>query len=180
MDLKDLGNRICIIGSSSTGKSTLALALSQHLGVPLVHLDQWAHVPGTAWVPRGRDEWAEKHREFLDRQTEWVIEGNYSFLMPERFLKATGIIYLDFPMWGSLLRYFKRTRSARRVGDLEGAPSAFTWSHLHHMLLVAPKNRQKYLHLLGQSGLPVVHVRRFADLMALYRTWGLTLAERFQ
>ncbi|MFS0491278.1 hypothetical protein [Leadbetterella byssophila] len=44
--------RICIIGPSSSGKSTLAQALGEKFDLKVCFLDQMAHVPGTQWKRR--------------------------------------------------------------------------------------------------------------------------------
>lgn len=90
--LSTLGLRICIIGNSAAGKSTLAQHLGLRLGVAVCHLDQIAHIPHTNWQPRDRELLRLDHNHFLEQHDTWVMEGNYSFLMPERFSQATAII----------------------------------------------------------------------------------------
>ncbi|MFQ1682408.1 AAA family ATPase, partial [Pantoea dispersa] len=48
----NLGPRICIMGPSNSGKSTLAKAIASKTSFPLIHLDQLHHLPDTKWVPR--------------------------------------------------------------------------------------------------------------------------------
>ena len=43
--LQDLGQRICILGPSSSGKSTLAAAIGDACGLEVVHLDLLHHLP---------------------------------------------------------------------------------------------------------------------------------------
>lgn len=52
MRLEDLGQRICILGPSNSGKSTLASAIGRKCGLTVIHLDQLYHRPGTDWEPR--------------------------------------------------------------------------------------------------------------------------------
>jgi adenylate kinase family enzyme len=49
MTLDDLGPRICIVGPSNSGKSTLATAIGRARGLPVVHLDQLYHRADTDW-----------------------------------------------------------------------------------------------------------------------------------
>lgn len=100
--LEKLGKRICIIGGSSCEKSTLAKALGKKLNLTICHLDQLAHIPNTNWEPRDKKLLEKDHRKFLAENKEWVIEGNYSFLMNDRFALATSVIWLDFNVAGAL------------------------------------------------------------------------------
>lgn len=50
-----LGNRICIIGRSSCGKSTLADALGRKYHLPIVHLDKLYHLPHGAFISRPKE-----------------------------------------------------------------------------------------------------------------------------
>ncbi|MET3722789.1 hypothetical protein [Sphingomonas trueperi] len=51
MTLDDLGPRLCILGPSNSGKSTLAFAIAAARGLPPIHLDQLHHLPHTDWLP---------------------------------------------------------------------------------------------------------------------------------
>src|SRR5690242_15505778 len=107
MNLVDLGDRICILGPSNSGKSTLANAIARKRGLQAVHLDQLFHMPNTDWQQRPRDEFIALHDAAIAGE-RWVMEGNYSICMPQRFRRATGLILLDVSTPASLLRYFRR------------------------------------------------------------------------
>lgn len=173
--LNQLGNRICIIGNSSAGKSTLADTLAKRLNVKVLHLDQIAHIPNTNWTPRDRNLLAVDHQQFLDLYTDWIIEGNYSFLMPSRFKKATCIIWLDFSAMGSVYRYIKRslTHKDSRPGNLDGATSQFNMKMVKYILLEAPKKKYKYVELIENSDAIFIHIRSFKELMKWYKMWNI-------
>ena len=62
-------NRIVIIGSAGTGKSTLAKDLGQILGLPVYHLDAFLWNPG----------WIQTPAEKLDQTIkELVLNNNVS------------------------------------------------------------------------------------------------------
>ncbi|WP_198137576.1 hypothetical protein [Terriglobus sp. TAA 43] len=103
MPLSELGERICILGPSNSGKSTLADAIARKVDLQAVHLDQLHHLPHTNWVPRPASEFLALHDEAIAGE-RWVIDGNYSIHFPQRFLRATGIIVLDVSTLTSLFR----------------------------------------------------------------------------
>ena len=173
--LSTLGLRICIIGNSAAGKSTLAQHLGKRLHIAVCHLDQIAHIPNTNWEPRDRALLRIDHQAFLAQHEQWVIEGNYSYLMPERFQQATTIIWLDFSRWGSAYRFIKRSlqNNKNRAGNLEGARQQFNFKMLKHILFTVPKNKVKYQKLIEQSGVPCIRIRSFNALMQYYKTWTI-------
>lgn len=173
--LEKLGERICIIGLSSSGKSTLAQKLGERLQLNVLHLDQIAHLPNTNWVPREQTLMKKDHQKFLDENTKWVIEGNYSFLIPERFENATSIIWLDFSPIGALFRYIKRSilHRGKRPGNLEGATSQFSIKMIKYILFEAPKKHTKYQNYIRQSNARFIHLTSFKQLRYLMKLWKL-------
>lgn len=58
MRLDEFGPRICVMGTSNCGKSTLTSAIARARGQDAVYLDQLHHQPHSDWVPRPADEFA--------------------------------------------------------------------------------------------------------------------------
>ena len=56
LPIKSVGNRIMILGPSNAGKSTLALAISMKLDIPVMHIDQLQHLPNTDWKIRDEED----------------------------------------------------------------------------------------------------------------------------
>jgi adenylate kinase family enzyme len=173
--LNELGNRICIIGMSASGKSTLAAVLSKKLHRPVCYLDTIAHIPNTAWVPKNKTEFKKDHDMFLQQHAAWIIEGNYQFLMPQRFEYATSIIWLDYPALISAYRHMKRAliNPQPRFGNLPGATKQFQWRSIHHILFQAPKNRSVYAQHIQTSRKPLIYIRSNRMLQQLYNHWDL-------
>ena len=94
MILDELGSRICIMGPSNSGKSTLAVAIGRTRGLPPIHLDQLHHRPNTDWEPRPDEEFRALHDAAI-LGPRWVIDGNYARCLPQRLERATGVILLD-------------------------------------------------------------------------------------
>jgi adenylate kinase family enzyme len=173
MRLSELGERICILGPSNSGKSTLAEAIARKRGLKAIHLDQLHHLPNTNWQIRPAGEFLALHDEAIagDR---WVIDGNYSKCFPQRFQRATGIILLDISTVASLLRYTRRTVfDDRRIGALEGGQDSIKLAMLHHIAVVTPGNRKRYADVYGQLRLPKVYLPSIRAINACYQDWGL-------
>jgi adenylate kinase family enzyme len=173
--LTDLGSRIMICGTSNTGKSTLALAISDKLGLPVVHLDRLRFRPGTDWQQRPDEEFRALHDEAVlpDR---WIFEGNYTSLMPKRIERATGIILLRDNRWANFGRYLWRTVMQKdRAGNLEGNRDSLKWDMVTWVLLRAPRNVARYSTMLPATGLPYVEIASMRRLREVYRAWDLAL-----
>lgn len=173
-DLACLGERIVVLGPSNAGKSTLAIALSRKLGIPAVHLDQFSHQPHTDWQPRPEAEFKALHDAAI-MEERWVMEGNYTRLMPQRFARATGAILITSHHWLRFYRYLKRTLVNRssRAGHLEGAKDSLKWEMVHWILVKTPGNGSKYAAIIRKSELPAVECHTAKALSQLYRAWDL-------
>ncbi|MGF7173912.1 AAA family ATPase [Azospirillum doebereinerae] len=173
MQLSDLGQRICILGPSNSGKSTLAEAIARKRDLQIVHLDQLYHVPNTDWKPRPIDEFVALHDAAIAGDC-WVMEGNYSKCMPQRFLRATGLILLDISTPASLLRYFRRTWfECERRGALEGGHDSVKWNMIYHISVTTQKNRKRYSIMFDQIDLPKVRLSSINTINKCYEQWGL-------
>lgn len=135
--------RILVIGSPGTGKSTLSVALSRKLSLPLVHLDQLFWRPG--WVQVPRDEFdrlleAELHRE------RWIIDGNFSRTLSRRLAFCDTVIYLDFSTFAALTGVIKRvltTHGKTRPDMGVGCPERFDWNFISTVLHFRKTQRSK-------------------------------------
>lgn len=175
MRLPDLGPRICILGPSNSGKSTLAAAIGATNGAAVIHLDQLYHHPYSDWAPRPRDEFLNLHDRAIEGE-RWVIDGNYSKAFPQRFARATGLILLDVSTTVSLARYFRRTLMERRgrVGGLDGEQDSIKWMMIRHIALVTPGARARYAELFKGSLLPKIYLNSARNVDRFYRREGLT------
>ncbi|MEM7365575.1 MAG: AAA family ATPase, partial [Pseudomonadota bacterium] len=112
--------RIAIIGSGGAGKSTLAMALSECLNIPVFHLDKMYWQPG--WVLSDHED-VRPHLDAVMARDTWIIDGNYSSSIEERIQRADTVIFLDLPVWlcllGAVRRYFQY-RGTNRPDMTEG------------------------------------------------------------
>ena len=173
LSLDNLGPRICIMGPSNSGKSTLAEAISRKTAMPAVHLDQLYHLPNTNWQPRDINEFLRLHAKAIGKD-RWVMEGNYTRCITQRLERATGFILLDLSTAASLMRYIKRCYSTNgRVGALEGGQDKVNWGMIKHITLVTPANRKRYRKMYDQINLPKLLLINPMAVREGYRQWRL-------
>lgn len=101
-------NRICIIGGSGTGKTTLANNLGKQLGLPVYHIDAINHLKD--WEVRNKEERDNIILKKID-EDKWIIDGTYLSTLKQRLEKSDCIIYLDYSttqqVKGALGRFIK-------------------------------------------------------------------------
>lgn len=173
--LDKLGHRICIIGCSNSGKSTLAAALSKKLNIAAYHLDKYAHVENSNWLRQPDNILIESHSKII-KSDAWIIDGNYSVCMKERVERATAVIWLDPSVYSSVVRYCLRCikNDKGRAGRLTGAKNEFSFWLIKWIVFNYPKNRLKYQSLLESIiNKPVIHIKTMASLNDYYQFWGI-------
>lgn len=111
-----IGQRVHVLGNSSSGKSTLGLRLSRALGVPFVELDALNWEPG--WVGLNDTDPEELERRFRAATAGdgWVVAGSYTRFSQRTFWpRLETVVLLDLPLvqlvWRMLTRSWKRWRS---------------------------------------------------------------------
>jgi len=91
------GSRIAVIGTSGSGKTYVAEALAQRLGIPYVCNDAIIWRPD--WVPAPREERAAE-LEAATRGPAWTFDGNFGSPEDEIALRRCDtIVWLDLPRW---------------------------------------------------------------------------------
>ena len=134
--------RVVVIGTTGSGKTTLARKLARAQGVPHVEMDAYRHGPN--WRETPDDEFVRQlaHALSADR---WVADGNYSVTRDTVWPRATAIVWLDLPFglvfWRLALRTLRRgiTRETLWNGNKENLfshlftrHSLFIWAFRSH------------------------------------------------
>lgn len=160
-------NRIMIIGSPGSGKSTLSTDLSKALKLPVIHLDKLFWTNG--WTEVSSKAFDEKLNKELEKP-QWIMDGNYSRTVPLRLKYADAVIFLDYPTLLCLFRAVKRIvlnygKVRPDMGD--GCPERFDFEFLRYILTFRRSQRRKLYTLLENSDVRVFIIKNRRDLNML-------------
>ncbi|WP_139975505.1 MULTISPECIES: DNA topology modulation protein FlaR [Brucella/Ochrobactrum group] len=158
--------RIMIIGGAGSGKSSLARALSDITGLPVIHIDMLYWQPG--WKMRSRDEIGRLASEVAN-QDRWIFEGNHSETMDYRASRADMLVFLDISTIRRLWRVIKRTAihyGRSRPDMAEGCVERFDWDFLKWVAGYHKDGRIRALAFLEKAPqhLAKHHLRRPKDV----------------
>jgi adenylate kinase family enzyme len=126
--------RVAIVGCSGGGKSTLARAMGDRLGLPVTHLDNLYWKPG--WTESRLEEFRPKV-EAVAVEPCWIIEGNFTSASALRFARADTVIWIELPTLLCLWRAFSRMllNFGRARADLSpGCPERFDLEFYRYIL----------------------------------------------
>lgn len=87
-------NKIIIIGSPGSGKSTFARALQRLTKLPLIHLDRLYWNPDRSIVDKPM---FLANLQAVLAQKAWIIDGNYASTMEQRLQACDTVFFLDYP-----------------------------------------------------------------------------------
>jgi len=106
--------RICIIGTTGSGKTTLAAEVARILGSVHIELDALNWQPGWVLVP------SDRFRHDVATALEiprWVTDGNYRSVRDLVWERADCLVWLNYPLSLIVTRLIRRT--ARRIWNSE-------------------------------------------------------------
>ena len=102
--------RVHVIGTSGSGKTTVAGAIADKLGIRHIELDAIHWQPG--WTELPDEEFMERVSEAIQGDA-WTIDGNYRTVRHLIWERVDTIVWLDMPFIPVLLRMLWRT--TRRI-----------------------------------------------------------------
>ncbi len=106
--------RINIVGTSCSGKTTLARDVSRRLGVPHVEIDALFWEPN--WTEPAEPVFRDRLERALSRDA-WVADGGYDRARDLTWGRADTVVWLDYPLPLVLGRWARRT--VRRIRTQE-------------------------------------------------------------
>ncbi len=144
--------RVLIIGCGGAGKSTLARALGEKTGLPVVHLDQIYWSPGN-WEHLSKEEFDTRLAMEIEKPL-WILDGNFNRTIPIRMAKCDTIIYLDFSRMTCLLSWVGRVIKNWGHARADMAPGCKEWFDPEMATWIwnfNKENREKYYRMLNEA-----------------------------
>lgn len=139
--------RVLVMGSSGSGKSTFARRLSGMTGIPTVSIDALFWKPG--WVESDRDEFERRMTEAA-REPRWIMDGNYMRHGAgelRRQLSDT-IIWFDLPRSTCMLGIIRRIAGSYgqvRPEMAEGCPEKIDLEFFRYVWTYRQQQRPKLI-----------------------------------
>jgi adenylate kinase family enzyme len=168
------GRRINVVGNTAAGKTHMAAALAELLGLARVELD--ALYWGPDWTP-STVQAMRAQVEAATRGDGWVVDGNYSMVRDIVWARADTLVWLDLRlsvvMWRVLRRTLGRMASGEVLwnGNREGwrqglasRDSIILWALTTHR-----RRQREFGRLLATGNWPrltVIHLRTPAEAAA--------------
>lgn len=160
--------RVHVIGTSGSGKTTVARAIADKLGIRHIELDAINWQPG--WTELPKDQFYERVREETEHG-DWTIDGNYSVVREIIWDRVDTIVWLDMPFLPVFLRIVWRTirriitqeelwnTNTEKLESLVGKYGMPLWVIQTHN-----KRRKEYPPLLADPSLSHIDIKVFKSL----------------
>lgn len=119
-------DRINVVGSSGSGKSTVSKSIALKLRHPVIQLDQlfWRQ----DWTFVTEDEMIALIKDKLS-QPKWVLDGNFNKFEPIKWQEVQMVVWVDTPfilnLWQVFRRCIKRAISQEEVWEGSGCRESF-------------------------------------------------------
>lgn len=107
--------KIIIIGSGGSGKSTFSMLLGKQYNLPVYHLDKLYWQP--RWIKTPNEEW-ENTLINLWKNKRWILDGNYKSTLDIRLAACDTVIFLDINRYTCIYRAIKRTLTSKHRPDM--------------------------------------------------------------
>jgi adenylate kinase family enzyme len=171
--------RIAVVGTTGSGKTTLAKALAAQLALPYIELD------ALNWQAGWRDLSRTDPDEFIRRVTlavaadTWVLDGGYALVRDFVWRRATHLVWLDYERPIIMSRVIRRSLARAALRTELWAGNRERWPHMLHpshpirwAWSTWERRRREYEERIGRSDyahLVVLRLRRPREAEELLR-----------
>ncbi|MFZ1873495.1 MAG: shikimate kinase [Chania sp.] len=153
--------KVNVVGTSGSGKSTVARQLAQKLAVPYIEMDRLYWRPD--WQGTDGDEFlARVNAALAEAAAGWVLDGNYTRTKAIKWREVDWVVWVDYGFCRTLWQAVRRAilRSWRQIelwpgtGNCESFRRSFfsRESILWWTLKTYHRNRRKYLAEMQDTG----------------------------
>ena len=149
--------RICIIGGSGTGKTTLSDNLGKELNLPVYHIDGIHHLKN--WEIRDENE---RDKIILEKvaQPKWIIDGTYRSTLQQRLEKADCVIYLDYSSLAQIIGVLKRfiKNHGKEKEEIPGCKEQMSWKFFWFVVKWRKNKRDEILEKINKIDSKKVYI----------------------
>ncbi|WP_110686521.1 AAA family ATPase [Salinicola aestuarinus] len=92
--------KINVVGTSGTGKTTVAYRLAEALDLPVISMDRLQFRPN--WQIAPNDEFFADLRAALSATPGWILDGNYHRTREIKWRDVDMIVWVDTGFWRTL------------------------------------------------------------------------------
>jgi adenylate kinase family enzyme len=160
--------RVSVVGTTGSGKTTLAATISARLGMPHIELDAIYHQPN--WTPLPEGEFRRRIADLVEGDS-WVVDGNYSMVRDLVWGAADTVVVLAYSRPLVMRRIVARTfgRMWRRQelwnGNRERWTNLLSFNPERNIILWSwhtyDKNHMRYLEALSEPEFAHLKFHRF-------------------
>lgn len=164
--------RIIIVGTTGSGKTTLAKRVSEKMDIPHIEIDALFWKPD--WEESANEEFFAKAKAAVTPEN-WVMDGNYGRLRPITWQRATMIVWIDLPFWLNCWQIVSRTirrvitREKLWAGNQERFFKSFFTkdSIIHWFFATYHSNKKRYIGMLATPPYPHLKMVRLSSRKAI-------------
>lgn len=124
-------NKVNVVGTSGSGKSTFSKKLAEAIHAPYIELDKVFWEPN--WKMPSDEVFFERLQKALP-QDRWVLDGNYTRTIPIKWKEVDLVIWIDLPFYRTfyqaIKRAIQRTLSQQELWEGTGNRESFRRSFL--------------------------------------------------
>lgn len=163
--------KIIVIGYAGSGKSTLSKSIAENYDLALLYLDVVHFLPN--WEKRSLNEEQAIVKDFLDKNKDWIIDGNYfEVFFNERLEQADKIILFNFGRLACLFRACKRSfkyRNKTRESMNPECDEVIDMAFIKHILFDRKDETKVYKEVVNKYKDKIVIVNNQKELDNLHK-----------